>query len=208
MADFQPKPLRARGVARREAVLHAATDLFFEKGYEGASLADIVARSGGSKTFVYEQFGDKAGLFRAMMADSCAAILKPLTDALPRPDDPRVAIMAFARRFIAVISSPQALALQRVAFAEGHRNPEVAEAYFATGHDVAYGKLEEYLASVGRTPMAAAERSRLVIVFLAMIRGQLIERLAVGSGKVPPQAETDAIIDLAVDWLLGRFGLD
>ena len=201
------RALTARGDKRREAVLRAATEVFFEKGFEKATLSDIVARAGGSKSFIYDQFGDKTGLFRAMMADSCEAILRPLTDDLPVSGDPREAVTRFAHRFLEVISGPQALALQRVAIAEGHRNPEVAEAYFASGHDVAYGRLVDYLASVSRVAMTHTERARLVVVFLAMIRGQLVERLAVGSRAVPPHAETDAVITLAVDWLTDRFAL-
>lgn len=206
-SEFVPRPVSARGAARRDAVLRAAAEAFLELGYEGASLSAIVARAGGSKTFIYEQFGDKAGLFRAMMADSCAAILKPLADDALKAGDPRAALAGFARRFVDVICEPQALALQRVAMSEGPRNPEVAEAYFASGHDVAYGRLAAYLAGVAKTPLTQGNLPILVTTFLAMIRGQRVERLAVGSAAVPPPSETDAIIGLAVDWLLGRIGL-
>ncbi len=207
VTDIEPRSLRARGVARREAVLRAATEVFLESGYEGAAMSEIVARAGGSKTFIYEQFGSKAGLFRAMMADSCAAILRPLADDALKAGDPREALTVFARRFVDVICEPQALALQRVATSEGPRNPEVAEAYFTSGHDVAYARLATYLAGVARTPMPEGHLAVLVTTFLAMIRGQRVERLAVGSTAVPPPSETEAILGMSVDWLLGRIGL-
>ena len=205
--EFTPKPVSARGAARRAAVLHAATEAFLELGYEKASLSGIVARAGGSKAFIYEQFGDKAGLLRAMMADSCAAILRPLADDALQSGNPREALTNFAHRFVDVICEPQALALQRVAMSEGPRNPEVAEAYFASGHDVAYARLEAYLAGVACTPMPEGHLALLVTTFLAMIRGQRVERLAVGSVAVPLASETDAIIALSVDWLLAQVGL-
>lgn len=207
MNDFKPKPLRARGTARREAVLRAATEVFLESGYEKAALSEIIARAGGSKALVYEQFGDKAGLFAAMMAERCAEILQPLNDEIPKPEEPRVALTRFARRFLAVICEPKALALQRIANSEGHRYPDIADAYFASGHDVAFAKLAGYLASITRIEIAGTELHRLAVAFFAMVKGDAVERLVVGSTHVVPDSETDAIVDLSVEWLLGRIGL-
>jgi TetR/AcrR family transcriptional regulator, mexJK operon transcriptional repressor len=208
MSDFKPKTLRARGTARREAVLRAAADVFLESGYEKASLSEIMARAGGSKAFVYEQFGDKAGLFAAMMADRCAHILQPLNDDVPKPEDPRSALTRFGRRFMEIICDPQALSLQRVAMSEGHRNPVIADAYFASGHDVAFARLAEYLASITHVKMKEHELHRLSVTFFAMVQGESVQRLAVGSSTQVPQSETNAIIDLAVEWLLDKVSLE
>ena len=47
----------------REEVLAKATDLFWEKGYEGASIQEMVARTGLNTRSMYNEFGDKEGLF-------------------------------------------------------------------------------------------------------------------------------------------------
>ncbi len=208
MTDFKPRPLRPRGAVRREALLKASAEVFLEHGYEKAALSEIIARSGGSKAFVYEQFGDKAGLFGAMMADRCVHILKPLVEALPDRGDPKTALTRFGRSFMDVVCGPQALALQRIAMAEGHRNPDVADAYFASGHDVAFAKLSEYIQSISRRPLSDVQAHRLSVTFFAMVQGDAVQRLVVGSSTVVAQTEWDAIIDLSVDWLLGCLGLD
>src|SRR3546814_11941406 len=51
---------------RQSAILDAAESLFLEQGYERTSLAEIVKRSGGSLATLYELFGNKQGLLRAI----------------------------------------------------------------------------------------------------------------------------------------------
>jgi TetR/AcrR family transcriptional repressor of nem operon len=48
-----------------EIVLEKATDLFWEKGYGGTSIIDLVARTGLNSRSMYNEFGDKEGLFLA-----------------------------------------------------------------------------------------------------------------------------------------------
>jgi len=61
-----------RGAARRQAMLDAACEVFLEHGFEGASVADVVRRSGGSLATLYASFGSKEGLFEAIVAQISA----------------------------------------------------------------------------------------------------------------------------------------
>ena len=51
----------------REAVLDAATQVFWEKGYEGTSVSDLVEGTGLHRRSMYEEFGDKDGFFLACL---------------------------------------------------------------------------------------------------------------------------------------------
>lgn len=55
--------------ATREKLLNAAAACFTEKGYEGCSVSDIVARAGVSQGTLYVHFKNKEDLFIAMIAD-------------------------------------------------------------------------------------------------------------------------------------------
>ncbi len=204
--EFKPKPLRQRGKARVHAILDAATEVFLEHGYEKATLADIVARSGGSKPLFYEQFFSKAALFRAMMEMRCSIMMEPLAAINDDTRSPREMLTAFARAFVAALSDPEVLGLQRVASGEGVRNPDVAEIYFACGHDVAYDQLARYLSMISAPPTDPAILRRWAIVFFAMIQGDAIERLVVGAEPLADR-EIEAYIELAVEWLLSQTGI-
>jgi TetR/AcrR family transcriptional repressor of nem operon len=49
----------------RENVLDAATQVFWEKGYRGTSMKDLVEATGLNKHSMYKEFGNKDGLFLA-----------------------------------------------------------------------------------------------------------------------------------------------
>lgn len=52
---------------RRETVLEKAMQVFWSQGYQATSLTDLVAATGINKKSLYNEFGDKEGLFRAAL---------------------------------------------------------------------------------------------------------------------------------------------
>jgi len=47
----------------REEVLHKAMEVFWTRGYEGASIQDLVKHMGINRQSIYDTFGDKHSLF-------------------------------------------------------------------------------------------------------------------------------------------------
>jgi len=58
---------------RKRAIIDAARALFVEQGYERTTLKDIVDRAGGSLATVYKVFGNKDGLFEAVVFEKAAS---------------------------------------------------------------------------------------------------------------------------------------
>ena len=52
-----------------QKVLRRIRDLFWRKGYDGTTLADIMATSGLNKGSLYAAFGDKRAMYRAALED-------------------------------------------------------------------------------------------------------------------------------------------
>ena len=65
-----------RGLERKAQILEVATDMFLSHGFDGVSIDNIVLAVGGSKTNVYSQFGNKEGLFRAVIENLCELFLR------------------------------------------------------------------------------------------------------------------------------------
>ena len=126
-----------RMAARRHAFLEAATAVFLEKGYANTTLADVIARSGGSLQTLYSLFGSKQGLFEALVAErhaeALAEVFAPFRaeDLLDQaPDD---VLAAVGTRFLQAIMTPQALGIYRLVLAESVLMTELAERVWAMG---------------------------------------------------------------------------
>lgn len=66
----------------REALLEAGRELFATMGYGQASARDIVEKAGCTAPVLYHHFGNKAGLFAAVMDDVNEQILGAFAEAI------------------------------------------------------------------------------------------------------------------------------
>lgn len=68
-----------------EKAIAVATDLFWEKGYEGTSLADLTTAMGVKAPSFYFAFGSKEGLFERVLEHYDAAYMRYASEALLQP---------------------------------------------------------------------------------------------------------------------------
>ena len=58
-------------------VVQSARDVFWDLGYDGASLADLESATGVNRSSLYHAFGSKRGLFDAAVADYRDTVIRP-----------------------------------------------------------------------------------------------------------------------------------
>jgi AcrR family transcriptional regulator len=135
-----------RGQARRRRLLEAAIRLFAEKGFEATTLTDLVNEAGGSRTSLYEYFGDKEGLLRAVTVEHCDQLLADLAALRPDPSmTPEVALKRMGLRFVEGLMDEEAMAVLRILIAEGSKFPEMGDFVLRRGPDSVVGRTAEYL---------------------------------------------------------------
>lgn len=103
--------MAARGRPRsfdRDAALRAALDLFWERGYEGASISDLAGAMGIASASLYGAFTSKEALFRETMALYGATSGAPPRRALAEEPTAREAIHAMLRATADEITRPDA----------------------------------------------------------------------------------------------------
>ncbi len=169
-------PSTGRGLARRRALLDAAARLFVEKGYGKTTLDDIVAVAGGSKATLYAQFGDKEGLFRAIMAENQARIQAGLDRVVACQSlTPEEALTQVALQFLGVLLQEETLSVIRVLIAEGGRVPQVVDEFMRTGPEVTNKRLSDYLAGLSdRGLLSVPDPATAARAFLGMVTGRLL----------------------------------
>jgi AcrR family transcriptional regulator len=88
-----PRRKRLSAAARRELIEQAATEVFAERGYHGASIDEIARRSGVSPPVVYDHFESKLALHRHLVDRHYAELREVWRDKLPgaEPQEERVA---------------------------------------------------------------------------------------------------------------------
>jgi AcrR family transcriptional regulator len=177
---------------RRQAMMEAAAELFLDKGYAATSLADVVRRSGGSLQTLYELFGSKDGLFKALIESRCAVVTDVFDEAGMADRPPEQALMEFGRRLFELVMSPEGLAAMRLIIAEGGQAPEIAEAFFANGPDMGKAKVSRYLeAQVARGRLAIDDVESAAIQFCDMVKSHYSMKALCGIpiALTPEQAE-------------------
>src|SRR5258706_12421920 len=83
---------RPRGEIRRSQILDAATEVFLENGYGGATIDLVVERAGASKATGYSFFGGKDGLFAAIGEQRVERIVSAFGGPEGVPSDVRHAV--------------------------------------------------------------------------------------------------------------------
>lgn len=108
---------------RRRSILDAAEDLFLEQGYDRVTLGAIVRRSGGSLATVYELFGNKQGLLRAVVGRRKDEGMGGLLD-IPKDESPAETLHRYAHQCYAFVTAPRSVALLRIVIGETLAHPE------------------------------------------------------------------------------------
>ena len=200
-------PVRAASDTKRRHILAVATELFLERGFSGASTTELLRRTGGSKTTIYAYFGDKAGLFTAvideMLLDS-VSLLKSLDLAeLPIRD----ALVKVARQYLKVVLSPRYLGLMRIVVAEVNRFPAIGEAFYARGPGLSYARFSSFLderTAIGE--LVVSDPSRATDLFFGtLLHRELLERLY--GVKSAPLRNVSAVASAVADEFIERYGV-
>lgn len=86
------------------AVIAAATEVFWRKGYAAAAISDLTEVSGLSRSSLYQRFGDKDGLFREALEAYTQRVLRRMNAA--KADTARGRLRALLHAFLPDRSRP------------------------------------------------------------------------------------------------------
>jgi AcrR family transcriptional regulator len=90
-----PPPAETRFDRRLGKILVHATEVFYEKGYEGASMRDLARSSGMSLSGLYYYFESKEKLLYLIQKDTFSTIVERLRERLDEVSDPEERIRVF-----------------------------------------------------------------------------------------------------------------
>ncbi|KUM32061.1 TetR family transcriptional regulator [Arthrobacter sp. EpRS66] len=90
-------------------VIKSARSLFWSKGFEAASIPDLEAATGLSRSSIYNSFGSKRGLFDAAVQSYLDEIVRPRLQPLMAERVSASALAEYLDGLVTVFSQPEAL---------------------------------------------------------------------------------------------------
>lgn len=209
---LQPPEKPSRGEARKQAILEAAMDLFLEQGFERTSLSDILRRSKGSRSTLYEAFGSKEGLLRAMVTEACHRVWSTVDPGEDGDGDAGLqptaeGLTAFGVHFLKTVTGQNSISVYRIMVAEGHRFPDIAGQFYAEGPKL----LTDRLTAVFRRGQAEGvlidgDARRLAQIFIGTLVSDFHIRRTLGLVPVIADADMEAHVRVAVEVFLRGAG--
>jgi len=194
---MRASPVRTVSAPKHDAILDAARRVFLRAGYS-ASMDLVAAEAGVSKQTVYNHFGSKEGLFRAIVDHVSGELLDVLVEGDARPD-PAATLEAIARRFLNLLLTPSYLALHRMLVAEAPRFPDLAREIYLGGPARAASELALYLAQESRKgTLAVTDPALAAEQFFGALCGHLHLRTLLSPRDAPGEAEIERAIAHAV----------
>jgi TetR/AcrR family transcriptional repressor of mexJK operon len=118
-------PVRKKSPAKRSAILAAAMELFLANGYERTSVDAIAARAGVGKQTVYGHFGDKEGLFLAVITEARRLQESERGEVVLDAGDPLTDLTKAGESILDGVLAPTIAGLHRLTIAELPHHPEL-----------------------------------------------------------------------------------
>lgn len=139
--DYKPTPAEKQH-AKRDRIIAAAHEEFCQHGFDGASMDRLAEAAGVSKPTLYQYFGDKEGLFAAVLDVGRQHLIAPLASK----DGTLVErLWGFSWTYAEFVLRPDMLSLARLILGEAARRPESAIAYHKAGPGKAFDGIAEFI---------------------------------------------------------------
>ncbi|MEQ6331951.1 TetR/AcrR family transcriptional regulator [Sphingobium sp. MK2] len=196
----------ARRLDRRDTILTIARAYFLEHGYAGTTMSGIAAAMGGSKGTLWSYFPSKEALFSAVLDRIVAAYRAELSQILAPCGVPEQILTRACHSLLDKMTSPEAIALHRLIYAEGGRFPELSRMFFQLAPRDARAMLADFiLGSMKRGELRQADPLKAATALIALTLSGSHQQLMIGQIAEPLPDQIQADVELAVNLFLRAY---
>jgi AcrR family transcriptional regulator len=163
----------SRGEARRRAMLDATWEILSTKGFVAVTLNDVISRSGGSRTTLYDAFGGKDGLIASVLAEKCQEFAQTLQTSLVFDISPREALVNFTIIMTEKLTDEESIRLMSFLRLEMDQFPGIQETFMKSGPKPVMEGITSFFQrqnDIGNMQISNPELTARM--FLSMIHGQ------------------------------------
>jgi TetR/AcrR family transcriptional repressor of mexJK operon len=190
--------VRSKSESKRKQILVAATLLFTEQGYSSTSMDLIAKNAGVSKQTVYSHFGSKDELFAASIKQKCDSY--QMTEiSLGTASEPAEILFVLAKRFLAMLTSKEALAIHKICAYESKSYPQISELFYQEGPERIVNDVAKLMAEFdSKQQLIIPEAKFAALQFLNMVKGECWMRLEFNTKKQISESEINRYLDSSI----------
>ncbi|UUO24190.1 TetR/AcrR family transcriptional regulator [Colwellia sp. M166] len=190
--------VRSKSESKRKQILVAATLLFTEQGYSSTSMDLIAKNAGVSKQTVYSHFGSKDELFAASIKQKCDSY--QMTEiSLDTASEPAEILFILAKRFLAMLTSKEALAIHKICAYESKSYPQISELFYQEGPERIVNDVAKLMAEFdNKQQLIIPEAKFAALQFLNMVKGECWMRLEFNTKKQISESEINRYLDSSI----------
>lgn len=193
-------------------ILDAAQRLFLERGFDGVSLDQVGKAAGLTRQTVYNRFGSKEAVFRAVVDRHWTAVKAEaetcFSEDLDEAAGPAEILRGYAAALVRFVTETDQIAFTRLVIAESRRQPWIAEEFYQVGKAPLVEAFSRCLTRMtDRKLLSCPDTTMAAQQFMGIVQEFIIwpQIMAIGSAlkRLPSHR---VVIDEAVAMFLGRYG--
>lgn len=188
-----------RRAAREAQILDAAFAELLERGYRGTTMLAVAKRAGASKETLYSWYGDKQGLFAALVRSNAASIEALLSDALAKEADPQKTLQKLGPLLLDLLLGERAVAINRAAAADVAEGGALGKALAESGRERVLPLICQVLLQARAAGfLDVQDVKEAAEAYLGLLLGDLPVRRIIGVAAQPSKAEQAARAEAAL----------
>lgn len=174
--------MNERKDARRQAIEDAAYEVLLEDGYKAASVLAIAKRAKASNETLYRWYGNKQGLFAALVERNAEAARVFLDKALAEGRSPLAVLEALGPVLLSLVTSERAVALNRAAAGDVHDTGTLGRALADGGREALVPRIATLLARASQAgELSVGDADEAADVYISLLLGDVQIRRATGA---------------------------
>ena len=192
---------------RQQQIEAAAYEVLEAKGYGGTSMQGIAKQARASNETLYSWYGDKQGLFQALVTRNAAEVKEYLETELKSDHDALSILATLGPKLLNLLTSDRAVALNRAAAADS--SGELGATLSKAGREAVFPLLERVLLRARDDRQLAFEESgEAVGLYLDLLIGDLQIRRVIGRQSRPSREVREVRSNRAIQRLQMLLGPD
>ena len=132
-AEDRRKVGRPSDLAKRNAIIEAASRRFFDAGFAATSIEQVAADAGVSKVTIYNHFGDKRALFAASVDHECSKLKGFFSIVEVQSGSISERLQAIGEGVYAFLSRPEMIQFERRIAAETEHEDGIGRTFLEAG---------------------------------------------------------------------------